>query len=96
MNQPKLPHPKNYKIGIPNMLYRIYTDMRVNDEDTVIDTNVFKEKEEAIEVIKDFMTRGALVFLCFNRDYSKLIISKDVKSEEYIKSKAKAKEETEG
>lgn len=95
MNKQQLPHPKNYKIGIPNMLFRIYNGMMVNRDDTVINTNIFHEKENAITVIKDFMTRGASVFLCFNKDYSKLIINKDEYSEEYIKSKAKKEEVSE-
>ena len=86
--------PIDYEVKIPIFLYNVY----VNTEkwnDSVINLNLFSEREKAIEVIKGWMNRGGSALGYFNTDYSLFIITKNDETEKFIRSKVKAKEKPE-
>ena len=78
------PKPENYKLEIPISLWKLYKGLNWNDR-IKIEMDTFEQSENAIEVIKEFMDKGAYTFCHFTANYERLIVFRDADTDEYIR-----------
>jgi hypothetical protein len=86
------PSPEDYEIEIPKSLWKLYKQLPWGER-YKIEMDTFEDSEKAVEVIKNWMDKGAVVFSHFTSDYSKFIVFRDEDTDGYI---LKAREEKSG
>ena len=79
---PKL---ENYeKQLVSNIWKNVYRKLQW-DSRFKIEMDIFEDKEKAIEILKDWIDKGAFMFSHFNSDYTKFIVFRSVSTDKYLK-----------